>query len=301
MKLIREKNDPILTPIKENQWESYSGFNCAAAIANDTVHIIYRAEDDPVAQNSISRLGYASSTDGINFTRQDQPVFGPEGPQEKGGVEDPRLTKINDEFYMLYTAYSGESHAHDWYNTKIAMASTKDFQNWKRWGVILDEVDNKDGALFPEKINEQYVLLHRRKPHIWLGYSDNFYCWSDHKPIMTTIENSWESKKIGIAGPPHKTDKGWLLFYHAVDNKDVYRLGVALLDLDDPSKVLIRQKEPILEPELPWEQEGQIPNVVFSCGSVKKGDKYYVYYGGADIVIGVASVSEEEVNKFISR
>ncbi len=301
MKLQRLKSEPILIPNKENDWESKAVFNCGVVRENGSIHMLYRAENNPDNGLSVSSMGYAVSKDGISFKRTANPIFIGKGKQENRGVEDPRITRIGNEYFMLYTAYSGKNKDNDWYDTKIAMASTKDFKKWKRWGVVLDEVDNKDAALFPEKIGGRYALFHRRKPHIWISYSDDLYHWDNHTPIMKPIENTWESLKIGIAGPPHKHKKGWILFYHGVDNDSVYRLGIALLDLNNPAKVLIRHKDPILEPKLDWELSGQVPNVVFSCGSVKKGDKYLVYYGGADTAIGVAEVSEKEVDDWIER
>jgi len=300
MKLTRLSDNPIITPLHYHEWEKVATFNCAAAgDGNGLVHMVYRASNTMDPDHIVSSLGYAVSKDGINFNRLEKPVFTGQGEMEKAGCEDPRITKIGDEYYMVYVAYSGK-YGEDFHDTKICMASTKNFINWKRYGVILDERDNKDAALFPEKINGKYVLLHRRKPDIWIASSGDFHNWQNHTTIMKITGNNWESSKIGIAGPPHKTEKGWLLFYHAMDKKNIYRLGVALLDLNDPSKVLIRQKDPVLEPEMDWELKGLVPNVVFSCGSVKIGDKYFVYYGGADTVIGVAAVPEKEVNEFVS-
>lgn len=148
---------------------------------------------------------------------------------------------------------------------------------------------------FYPKNNGKYVLFHRRMPDIWIAYSDDLVNWYNHKIIMSPKSHTWESKKIGIAGPPIKREDGWLLIYHGVDNNNVYRLGVALLDLKDPSKVIARQKEPILEPELDWEINGLVPNVVFSCGAVEVNDMYYVYYGAADTHIGVAVIEKEKV------
>jgi len=167
-------------------------------------------------------------------------------------------------------------------------------KNWKGHRVVLEE-PNKDGGLLPEKIDGRYMLFHRREPNIWVGYSKDLVDWKNHKIIMSPIEGTWQSKKIGIAGPPIKREDGWLLFYHGVDSNNEYRLGAALLDLKDPSKVIHRQAEPILVPELGWEKRGLVPNVVFSCGAVEIGNMYYVYYGGADTHIGVASIEKNKV------
>jgi len=215
---------------------------------------------------------------------------------KKGGPstseDDPRITKIGDTFYMLYTAYSETG-------VRVSLASTKNFIAWTRYGVVLPDVDDKDAVLFPEKINNKYVMLHRIHPDIWIAYSDDLIHWDGHRVIMTPRKGYWDSEKIGAGAPPIKTERGWLIFYHGVDGDNVYRLGVALLDLGDPSIVLKRQEEPVLEPEKYYELEGIVPNVVFTCGAVEVNDTYYVYYGGGDYVIGVATVKKEEVRDFI--
>jgi predicted GH43/DUF377 family glycosyl hydrolase len=160
-------------------------------------------------------------------------------------------------------------------------------------------MENKDAVIFPEKVSGKYVMFHRTMPDIWIGYSDNLKEWYGHKIVMRPREGLWDCKKIGAGPPPIKTEKGWLLFYHGVDEKRVYRLGVALFDLNDPSRLIARQEGPILEPEEPWELEGDVPTVVYNCGAIEKNGMYYVYYGGADTVIGVATVSKEEALDFI--
>jgi len=299
IKLERLKDDPILKPIKDNEWERMAVFNTAAVYKDDLYHLLYRSSDSDFELNSekpeeadkfISYIGYAVSKDGINFNRLNKPVFKGEGPQEDWGVEDPRITKIDNKYYMLYTAFGGR----DWDDFRISMASSKNLIDWKRHGVVLDE-PNKDAALFPKKNNDKYLLLHRRAPNIWLGESDDLNSWDNHRAIMKTREDSWEEKKIGIAGPPIETKKGWILIYHGVDNNHVYRLGIAVLDLDNPEKVIYRQKEPILEPEMDWETNGLVPNVVFSCGAIEKDDEIIVYYGGADTVIGAASFYKQDL------
>ncbi|WP_111573069.1 glycoside hydrolase family 130 protein [Halanaerobium saccharolyticum] len=299
IKLKRLKDDPILKPIEENEWESKAVFNTAAVYKDDLYYLLYRSSDNDFELNSnkpeasekfTSYIGYAVSKDGINFNRLINPVFEGETPQEDWGVEDPRITKLNDKYYMLYTAFGGR----DWDDFRISMASSKNLIDWKRHGVVLDE-PNKDAALFPKKINDKYFLLHRRVPDIWLGESADLDSWNNHQVIMKTRENSWEEKKIGIAGPPIETKKGWILIYHGVDNDHVYRLGIAVLDLNNPEKVIYRQQEPILEPEMEWETAGLVPNVVFSCGAVEKENEIIVYYGGADTVIGAASFNKQDL------
>lgn len=284
MRLQRYAGNPILEPNGEHSWEARAIFNGAVVYHNGLFHMLYRA----VASNLVSTLGYAVSLNGFDWLRLDRPVFEPQGRLERLGVEDPRITRIGDEFYMVYTAYSV-------YGARVSLASTKNFLTWQRHGVILPDEDNKDAALFPEKIGGRYCLLHRRAPDVWIACSDDLLRWTDHRVIMRPRPDAWDAVKIGAAGPPIKTDEGWLLIYHGFGEDKVYKLGVALLDLNDPTVVLKRQEEPILEPEEEWEQHGEVPNVVFSCGQVMTDDTMYVYYGGADRVIGVATADTEQM------
>lgn len=285
--LKRFLNNPILKPKKENDWESKLVFNPAAVYENGIFHLLYRA----VGDDDISRIGYAISADGYEFYRFDKPVFTPRGVAESKGCEDPRIVKLDDRFYMTYTAYSIKG-------IRVALASTMNFIKWERYGVILPDMENKDAVLFPEKINGKYVMLHRpmEPPRsIWIAYSDNLIKWGDFKKVMEPIQGRWDGIGIGSASPPVKTDKGWLLIYHGIDKDSVYRLGVALLDLEDPSKVIARYPEPILEPEEEYELRGEVREVVFGCGICEVEDKYFIYYGAADKVICGATVDKKEI------
>jgi predicted GH43/DUF377 family glycosyl hydrolase len=294
MKLHRCSETPILSPRKENQWEAAAVFNCTAIYENGLVHMIYRATD--ITSNGsqgkyINSLGYAVSSDGLNFNRLEKPILINDVPQEARGPEDPRVVKIDDTFYMMYTGYGGRFDG----DYRICLATSKNLIDWERHGVMLDE-PNKDASLFPEKINGKYVMFHRRPPDIWLAYSNNLKTWHDHQVVMKALPGSdWENIKVGIAGPPIKTSEGWFLIYHGVGDGPRYSLGAALLDLENPAKVIARQSEPILEPELDWEVNGFVPNVVFSCGQVIIEDSIYVYYGGADTAIGVAVMPMNEI------
>jgi len=298
-KLKRLTEKPILMPNEKNDWEKAAVFNAAAIYKDGLVHMFYRASDNSFVLDSdrpeeehkfVSSIGHAISEDGIKFKRFNEPVIVSENEQEAWGTEDPRISEIDGTYYMLYTGFGGK----DWNNFRISLAYSKDLKNWNGHKVLIDE-PNKDAALLPQKIDNNFVMFHRRMPDLWIGYSEDLKEWKNHKIIMSPIKGTWESKKIGIAGPPIKRDDGWLLIYHAVDDYNVYRLGAALLDLNDPSIVIHRQKEPILEPELSWEKEGLIPNVIFSCGAVEIDDKYYVYYGAADKNIGVAAIEKDKV------
>jgi predicted GH43/DUF377 family glycosyl hydrolase len=294
IRLKRLSAKPVLSPRKENTWEAGAVFNCAAIMDGGLIHLIYRATD--ITSNGsqgryINSLGYATSHDGLTFERWDQPILTNEVEQELRGPEDPRVVELDGTFYMMYTGYGGRFEG----DYRICLASSPDLTHWTRLGVVLDE-PNKDAVLFPERIGGRYAMLHRRPPHIWLAYSDDLEHWSSHVPILEALPPSaWECVKIGAAGPPIKTPGGWLLIYHGVSAEYRYCLGAAMLDLEDPSRVLARQASPILEPELDWELTGHVPNVVFSCGQVIMDDELYVYYGGADTVIGVAAISMNDI------
>ena len=298
-KLERLTNKPLLSPIKNHLCEKEAVFNTACFYENNLLHLFYRATNrgfildtkKPEEKNKfVSSIGHAISKDGIHFERYEKPFMVGNNDQETWGLEDPRVSKIDDTYYMIYTGFGGRS----WDDHRVSIAWSKDMETWEGHKVVLDE-PNKDGGLLPEKIDGKFVLFHRRMPDIWIAYSEDLVNWSEHKMIMSPIAGTWQSKKIGIAGPPIKREDGWLLFYHGVDENNEYRLGAALLDLKDPSKVIHRQVEPILAPELEWEVKGLVPNVVFSCGAVEIGNMYYVYYGGADTHIGVAAIAKDKV------
>jgi predicted GH43/DUF377 family glycosyl hydrolase len=301
-KLERYSKNPILTPKIENPWEAIIVFNTAAINLHNKVHLLYRARG---CKGGVSRIGYALTTDGFKIDeRLDKPVFttSMDSDIDCFGVEDPRITQIGDRLYMTYSAFGyipGMYFPQKWVQIGITSISIDDFVqknwNWSKRIYPFPFTDNKDAALFTEKINGKFVLMHRVPQHIWLGYSDDLKTFYDNTIIMQPQGYGWEYYKIGGGGPPIKTEKGWLIVYHAVDNKMVYRLGLAFLDLENPAKVLYRHPEPILEPELEFEKQGDVANVTFTCGTVIKDDQLFVYYGAADTVICVATESMKKV------
>jgi predicted GH43/DUF377 family glycosyl hydrolase len=282
--LARYSGNPILRPDALHPWEALNVFNPGAVYHNGLFHLLYRAQ----GVDYISSIGYAVSVDGFHWLRLNQPVLSPSGEFELRGVEDPRLTFLEGKFYMVYGAYSPSG-------IFVSLAESENLVAWKRLGVILPGEDNKDAALFPEKINGRYCLLHRRPPDIWLAYSTDLVHWTGHQKILSPRRDAWDEVRVGIAGPPLRTDQGWLQIYHGVDRSNTYRLGAFLMDLAGPSRVKARLARPILEPVEPWELKGDVPNVVFSCGQVVKEDTLYVYYGGADRVLAVATCSLAEL------
>lgn len=295
----RYEGNPILNPLKEHKWEACMVFNCAVVYEQEKVHIVYRGRE---SHNGISKFGYASSKDGFHIDeRLEEPIFDITGDVDCLGVEDPRITRMGDRYYMTYTPYGRWSRmVPERKEVQIAIASisVNDFLN-KRWNwsertYPLFRVDNKNCVIFSEKINGKYVLYFRIPPHIWIGYSDDLRNIYDCKIIMSP-EQEWEYFKIGAGAPPIKTEKGWLFIYHGVDAHHYYRLGLMFIDLENPEKVIKRWKEPILEPEKEYEEQGIVSNVVYTCGAVKIGNRIFLYYGGADTVICVATAELSDI------
>ncbi len=287
MRFERYPGNPILLPNPLHPWESLNVFNAAVVQHNGLFHMLYRAQ----GIHYKSSIGYAVSVNGFDWSRLDKPVLSYGAPFETRGVEDPRITLLDGTFYMTYTGYSE-------HGTRASLARSDNLIHWERMGVVLPDEDNKDHALFPARIGGRYCMLHRREPDIWLAYSDDLLHWEDHRHVFGP-RPGWESRKVGISGPPIETDEGWLLVYHGVDEHMVYRQGVALLDADDPTRVLSRPADFVMEPCEPWEHVGDVPHVVFSCATLQVGDELWIYYGGADRVIGQASCPMDEVMAFL--
>lgn len=296
VRLARVAGRPLLSPEPANAWERVAVFNPAVVVHQGLVHLFYRACDRPFSEAFTSVIGRAVSRDGVVFQRDPVPVLRGEGEQEGRGVEDPRITPLGGQFYLTYTAFGGR-HGGDY---RIALASSADLSSWERRGVLLDE-PNKNGVLFPERIKGRYALLHRRHPAIWLAYSDDLRTWDSHHKVLDATPGTWTAARVGAGAVPVRTPEGWLLVFHGADNQNTYRLGAALLDIDDPSRVLATLPHPVLEPELPWEREGLVPNVVFTCGMLELDDEYWVYYGAADTCVGAAWVKKRTLLEALHR
>ncbi|MBM7690824.1 putative GH43/DUF377 family glycosyl hydrolase [Peribacillus deserti] len=242
---------------------------------------------------SLSYLRIARSKDGHRFTIDEKPFVYPSNELETFGIEDPRITKIEDTYYIYFSAVSsvgvGES-----------LVSTKDFINIEHHGMIFAP-ENKDVLIFPEKINGKYYALHRPvpksvgRPEMWIAESTNLIHWGNHKYLLGLRENMWDNGRMGGGAVPIKTEKGWLELYHGASKEDRYCMGAVLLDLEDPSKVIARSDKPILEPEADYEVEGFFGNVVFSCGAIVEGDVVKMYYGVADTSMACAELSLQEI------
>ena len=312
-KLVRFSKNPILTPTK-SPWENKWVFNCGAAVYEGNVLLLYRAQ----GVDGISRLGLAVLEDGVRVKeRSKNPVFGPstDSEYESHGVEDPRITKISSTYYIVYTAASlypplvsrpeeGRLPGDIPWRVRVSLAHTTDFQKFVRHGVIISHIDSKDATLFPEQVNKNYLLLHRVYPQMRLAIAPSLHEFhekgvKERGVYIWPREGRWDSERVGAGAPPIKTPYGWLLFYHGVNHDLVYRLGILLADLTDPSKVLIRSDDPLLEPQKSYERKGQTSDVVFTCGAVEWGNHFLVYYGAADSVIGMASIEKQRLYQWI--
>ncbi len=239
---------------------------------------------------SISHLRLARSRDGLNFQIDPQPFLFPSRPDESFGIEDPRITYLEGRYWITYTAVSENGPG-------VGLAVTTDFRGVERVGMILPP-PNKDVCLFPERINGKYQLLHRPmvseigKPSVWLAESPDLIYWGNHQFVFgPRHEMPWEGGKIGAGPQPILTDEGWLVLYHGANARHEYALALALLDRDNPARVLARSEVPLMTPELSWERDGFFPNVVFSNGWVQQPNgSIRVYYGAADSGIGVAEL-----------
>lgn len=278
-RLKRHPASPLLYPNPLHEWECKNVFNCAVTQHNGLFHMHYRAQGN----DYVSRIGYAVSTDGLNWNRLEQPILVPHmGADDYRGVEDPRVTPLDGVFYMTYTAFGASSYF-------PMIARSENLITWTDVGP-LERAENKDHVLFPEKIGGRYAILHRRPRQIWLAYSHDLVNWTDHQVIMSPRpDNGWDSVSIGGNGLPIKTEYGWLLFYHGYDDQRIYRHSAALLDLEDPTKVIHRPKAHIFEPQETWEIKGDVPNALFCCSNNVVADEVYCYYAGGDRLIGLAT------------
>ena len=242
---------------------------------------------------TLSHLRLASSADGVHFQVEEAATLTGRGELESFGIEDSRVTEIDGRFYLTYTAVSPSGIG-------VGMTSTADWETFESHGLIIPP-SNKDCALFPQKVGGEYLCLHRPSnlyiggPYIWLGHSPDLLHWGRHQCLIWTRPGHWDSVRIGAGAEPILTERGWLAIYHGANEDTRYCLGALLLDRDDPSKVLARSYDPIMEPSAPYELTGFFGNVVFTNGHTQDGDTLTLYYGAADEVICGATLSVQAV------
>jgi len=328
--MLKIKNEGIVLEPRELSFEAEGVLNPACVEKDGVVHMFYRA----VAKGNFSSIGYCQIKDEKVVDRWNKPILSPEFDYEKHGTEDPRITFLEGQYYMLYTAYDGR-------NVRIAYATSQDLLSWEKQGLLSPSITydlaedifrdsvadkqrysyyernfrafngdgvmlwEKDAMLFPKKIGGEYALIHRVMPGIQMCLFDSFddlkntNYWVSHleklnESIILDPKGKFETAYIGGGCPPVETKDGWLLIYHSVDvrnGKKIYQAAAALLDLDDPTKVIGRLHEPLFVPEEEWEKNGAVNNVVFPTGTIlDDGGKLWIYYGAANIRIGVKSL-----------
>ena len=303
----RSLKNPIIVPKTENNWEARATFNPGAILLNEKIHLVYRA----MSLDNTSTFGYAMTKNGTDIIKRlFLPIYIPREDFENkkidnknSGCEDPRLTKIGKNIYLCYTAFDGIGPP----RVAISSITERDFIShhwkWEKPFLITPQgLDDKDACLFPKKFPLGYFILHRVGNEICGDYLNSLDFKNETvKKCLRIIGpriNMWDSYKVGISAPPIRTKYGWLLLYHGVSKShNTYRIGCVLLDLKDPAIVLARSTEPILEPEEQYEKNGIVNNVVFPCGMVLKSKLLYIYYGGGDRVVGVATMELDVILK----
>jgi len=288
----RYSGNPILTK-SDIPYPVETVHNAAVVRHEDEYIMLFRSH----LRTGRSIIGLARSPDGFKFQADPQPFLTPAqdgafAEYEAFGVEDPRITKVDDDYLITYSAYSRNG-------VRIALARTKDFVQIERVSLIT-QADYRNTVIFPEKFNGLYARLDR--PHseispwsIWITYSPDLVFWGESQLVMKPEPYHWDEMKIGPGAPPIRTDEGWLSIYHGVfETMDgsVYRLGVALHDLHDPARIIGVGDSWILQPEAPWEVTGYVHNVVFTCGAVSEPNgTVKIYWGGADSVMCVGEAN----------
>ena len=296
---VRSEANPILT-VADVPYPANSVFNPGAATVGGETILLVRVED----LRGMSQLHVARSADGISSWRFDRkPLLssrGDQDPEETWGCEDPRLTWLpeREEWAIAYTAYSRRGPL-------VSLAMTRDFRRVRRLGPAMPPED-KDAALFPRRFGGRWAMIHRPSPlrggaHMWISYSPDLRHWGDHKLLLEARDGAWwDAGKIGLGPPPLETPDGWLVMYHGVHataDGPIYRVGLALLDLENPGVVLHRTDEWTFGPTSPYEITGDVGRVVFPCGWTldEATDRLRLYYGAADSVIGLATARFSEV------
>lgn len=299
-KAVRSPQEPIIVPRIENTywWERNGIFNAGVTEYKGQIILIYRAYDD----YRVSRLGLANSKDGVYFTLHEHPIIdtNPSDEFERIGIEDPRVTKIDDTYYIIHTSASykkigevSDVSLHDYipWRVRTGMHTTKDFHTFIHHGVILPDIPAKNASLLPEKRGGAFVLYYREFTEqgevLKIAFTKDFTSWFGGKTIPWPIQEDWTGLKFGLGSQPIALPQGYLIVSHGVDLSGAYRLGLMMFDNHDPSHMLWHAG-PILEPEMPYEKEGFVPNVVYTCGAILRDEEIWIYYGGADKVIGRA-------------
>lgn len=304
----RYENNPILT-IADWPYRANTVFNAGATLLqNNETLLLVRVED----RRGISHLTAARSADGISNWRIDsEPTLFPDPenyPEEVWGIEDPRITWVEEleQYAIAYTSFSTSGPL-------VSMAMTRDFKTFDRKGVVMPPED-KDAALFPRRFNGRWAIIHRpsanypsTRGNIWISFSPDLKHWGDYTVVLEARRGAWwDANKIGLSPPPIETSEGWLIIYHGVRMTPagcLYRLGLALFDLEDPTVVVRRGDEWIFGPDEPYERMGDVGDVVFPCGHthIPETGEVKLYYGAADTAIALATGNVNDVLDWLKR
>ncbi len=299
----RHPDNPILS-VEDWPYRANSVFNAAAAEVDGKTLLLVRVEDF----RGMSHFTAARSSDGVsNWQIDGEPTLRPDPakhPEEIWGIEDPRITWLEErgEWVVAYTAYSKGGPL-------VSLATTKDFKTFNRLGPVMAPED-KDAALFPRRFGGRWAMLHRPvarladiPAHIWLSFSPDLRHWGEHQEVIYARQGSWwDAGKVGLSAPPMETSQGWLVLYHGVRATAagcIYRLGLAMLDIENPQRVIHRTDEWIFGPKASYEREGDVDNVVFPCGWTVKDGRVNMYYGAADSCIALATAKLSELVDFV--
>ena len=299
----RARGNPLLSPARW-PYRINAVMNAAATMVGDETVLLCRVED----RRGLSHLTVARSRDGVsNWLVDEDPLIAPTPahPEEIWGVEDPRVTRVDelDAWVIVYTAFGMEGPA-------VALALTRDFRSIERFGVICPPED-KNGSLLARRVNGKFVLFHRPvsafagRADVWISRSDDLRSWTSPEPVFGARAGGWwDSARIGIGPPPLETPEGWLVVYHGVRQTvagQLYRVGLALLDLDDPARLIKRCDEWVLGPSEPYELVGDVPGVLFPCGLIHDAatGQLRLYYGAADTCLGMASGRLDRVLAYV--
>ena len=306
----RDSANPILTAGKE-WWEEKGVLNPGAALVDGRVMLVYRAR----GADGLSRLGLTWSEDGRRFgPRHFLHEAAPGDALARLGVEDPRLTPLDGDLWITYTKVAVDpvgTPLLSWemapFQLRVALARIKGGQRVEDERPLLAEVQAKDGVLFPRRINGLYYALVRTFPAIQITSSPDLRSWSRPRTLLEPRPDTWEAERIGAGPPPVETPWGWLLIYHANEyyrpegNRRFYRAGLAVLDSDDPARVLYRHPDPIFAPTADYETQGTVANVVFPSGLLELEGLYYLYYGAGDSTINVATAPVAALGDLVQR
>ena len=300
MELFRRHPDNPILSSSHLPYQVNTVFNAGATQVGDDIVLLMRVED----RRGISHFSVARSSDGIsNWRIEERPSIMPDPdsyPEEIWGIEDSRITYLKEKslWAITYTAWSE-------FGPLVSLATTVDFRDFQRQGPVTPP-ENKDAALFPIRFNGRWAMIHRpvakkegTGAHIWISFSPDLRHWGGHRIILQARGDAWwDTSKIGLGPPPLQTQDGWLILYHGVKTTGsgvIYRLGLALLDLNDPTRVIARCDEWVFAPEKEYEVSGDVDKVVFPCGWVPEGDHLRLYYGAADSYIALATASVSEL------